>query len=282
MKNKILLAVLAIASILAVMPVSDLYGQDASKTIGGELTPDIAWHIENNTLYISGKGVVPTTMFGARSAWNDYRALFHTVVIEDGITGVGQNVFIAYKNLSSLTIGEDVKDLAPNSFNSCKNLSVVEVKGAIPPDISLSTFYKVKFKNAKLIVPAGTKTTYEADPLWNQFSKIEESAQPAKVQPATVKTLAEPCIIHLTRTGNFVGGGVKLRVFLNGVEQEKLGNAQTITMQTDRDKNELYIQQGKKRAIVVRRFDATAGGDIHIEFSYFLGYMKIMGEENKE
>ena len=152
LKNKAL-AVLTIASIMAVITASGLYGQ----MIGGELTPDIAWRIENNTLYISGKGVVPSTMFGSRSAWYNYRSQFQSVVIENGITDVGQSVFVGYKNITRLTIAGSVKDFAPNAFNSCKKLSVVEVKGATPPDINFSTFYKVKMKNAKLIVPAGTK-----------------------------------------------------------------------------------------------------------------------------
>jgi len=282
MKRKNLLAILAIVSIVAIMPASGLYGQDTQKKIGGELTPDIAWHIANDTLYISGQGVVPTTMFGAKSAWFDYRSQFHTVVIMAGITGLGKNVFTGYKDITSLIVAGSVKELGVNSFNSCKKLSVVEAKGAIPPDINATTFYGVKLKTAKLIVPAGTKSIYEADALWNKFSMMEESAQPAEVQPVPNETLSEPCNIHLTRTSNFIGGGVSLRVFLNGVEQSKLGNASTIDMQTDKANNMLYIQQGKDRAVAIRRFVATAGGDIRIEFSFFNGYMKILeGEEGK-
>jgi hypothetical protein len=277
MKNKFL-AVLAFTTIMVVMSMSDLFGQDI---VGGELSPDISWRIENNTLYISGEGVVPSTMFGARSAWHSHRSLFNSVVIEDGITDLGQSLFVGYKNITSLTIAGSVKDFAVNAFNSCKNLSVVEVKGSTPPDISLSVFYKVKYKNAKLIVPVGTKEIYASDPLWSQFVKIEESGQPATDQPAPIGTLSEPGTIYLKRTSNFVGGGVNVQVFLNGVEQQKLGNAKTNVMQTDRDKNELYIQQGKRR-IAMRRFDATAGGDVHIEFSYFNGYMKIMEENDTE
>lgn len=281
MKTKNLIAIMAFISIMTVMPASGLNGQNSQETIGGEMTPEIAWRIEDNILYLSGKGIVPTTMFGAKSLWNDYRSLFHSVVIEDGITGLGQNIFIGYKNITSLTVAGSVKDFAPNAFNSCKKLSVVEVKGSIPPDTNLAAFYKVNFKNAKLIVPAGTKAIYEADPLWNKFVTIEESAQPADTQPTftPAETLEKPCIIQLTRTKNFVGGGVGVRVFLNGIEQEKLGNGETVAMQTDQVKNELYIQQGKNRPVAIRRFDATEEGDIRIEFSYFLGYMKIMDKE---
>lgn len=281
MKNQSkLLIVWVITLIMVVIPVSSLYGQDVQKSIGGELTPDITWRIEGNILYISGKGVVPTTMFGARSAWHDYRSNFHSVVIEDGITGLGQNVFTGYKNITSLTIAGSVKDLAPSSFNSCKSLSVVEVKGATPSDINASVFYRLKYKNVKLIVPAGTKATYEADPFWGKFGTIEESAQSADMQPASTVTLTEPCIIHLKRNANFFGGGAKIKVFLNGVEQEKIGNGETIVMQTDRVKNELFLQWNKT-ALSIRRFEATAGGDIHIEYSNMIAYMKIIDEENE-
>ena len=55
--KKRFLTVLAIAAIVALKPASIVYGQD----IRGELTPEITWRIENGTLFISGKGVVPTT-----------------------------------------------------------------------------------------------------------------------------------------------------------------------------------------------------------------------------
>ena len=79
-------------------------------------------------------------------------------MIEDGITDVGQSVFICYKNITSVTIAGSVKDFAPNAFKSCKNISVVEVKGA------------------------------------------------------TAETLAEPCIIHLYRSANFVGGAINIKI----------------------------------------------------------------------
>ena len=278
MKKKNFLALLASVMIMAVWPSTAVYGQNTS----GFLNADISWRIENGTLYISGKGVVPTTMLGAKSDWYNSRSLFHSVVIEDGITFVGQNVFVGYKNLTSLKVAGSVTELSLSAFNSCKKLSLVEVKGATPPDIALATFYGVKLNKAKLIVPAGTKANYQADPLWNQFGTIEESAQPPDQIPSPVKSLAQPCTIHLRRTSNFFGGGVSVRVFLNGEEQPKLSNASTVTMQTDRDKNMLYIQQGKKNPVAARRFDATEGGEIKIEFSYFNGYMKIINGNDDE
>lgn len=282
MKNKVLL-VLTIASVVALMQVSSLFGQATSQMIAGELTPDIRWQIENNTLYIRGNGVIQTTMYGTQSAWQNQQSLFNSVVIEDGIKEIGKNVFLAHKRISSLTIGGNVRDIGFLAFSKCKNLSVVEVKGAIPPDLCIGSFYKLKFKKAKLIVPAGTKATYLADPIWSKFGTIEESVHPpTDGLPAPVETLAEPCLIHLRRTSNFVGGGINLKVFLNGVEQPmRLGNGQTILLQTDRNKNVLYFQQGKYTHSI-RRFNATSGGDVRIEYSHWFGYMQVIDEKNEE
>jgi len=101
------------------------------------------------------------------------------------------------------------------------------------------------------------------------------------VNSSSVELLETPCTVHLTRTKNFVGSAQKVKVFLNGLEMDPLGNGQTIEMETDRVENMLFIQQGKN-PVAVRRFNATSGGDINIEFSYFFGILKVIGEEKEE
>jgi len=279
MKNKSLFTLLILTFSVAIVQMPDLYAQESTNNIGGKLTPDITWRIENDILYLSGNGVVPTTKLGAKSAWFNYKSQFQSIVIEDGITGIGQNIFMSYKNIRSLTIAGTVKDISTNAFNTCTNLSLIELRGAIPPNINIATFYKLKFNNVKLIVPSGTKQTYKDDPIWSQFINIEESTYQAPANPTTPELLETPCTIHLTRTKNFVGSARKVNVLLNGSEMEKLGNGQTIEMSTDRVKNMLLIQQDKN-PVTVFRFDATAGSNINIEFSYFYGKMEIIEEGN--
>ena len=277
-----LLIILAISAIMAVFPIPSLYGQNTSETIGGELSSKVSWRIENNALYISGKDTVPTLMYLANPPWRKYIRGIQSVVIENGITHVGQRVFM-HLRINSIEIPETVRNLAIFSFYLCKKLSVVEVKGATPPDINSSVFQGVKIKKVKLIVPVGTMASYQADPEWSKFGKIEESSHVTAVQPLLEETLAAPCTIHLTRTHNKIGAKTKLKVFLNGVEQAIIGNDQTIEMQTDRVKNMLYIQQEKGNlTAAMRRFDATAGGNIYIDFSIFYGNMTVKGEANEE
>ena len=273
MKNKIVYLV-AIATVMAVMPLSILYGQDTQ----GELSSDVAWRIENNTLYISGKGFVPTVMFRQKPAWDKSRSLFNAVVIEDGITLVGKNIFAGY-NITSLSVAGSVKELSNESFSKCSKLTTVELKGATPPDLNHTTFTGVNVKKVKLIVPAGTKSTYLDDPLWSQFGTIEESTLTAQAAPA--EKLTQPCTIQLRRKGGAIA--VKFPVFLNGQEQEKLASGNTITLQTDQAHNMLYIKQGNA-PLAVRRFEAKAGGEVIITVVYIMKtnvYM-TMGEGDGE
>ena len=270
MKKRIL-TVVAIATIMVVAPLSGLFGQATD----GKLSDDVSWRIENNTLYFSGKDVLPSTMFRAKAAWSGSRTLFNAVVIEEGITLVGKNVFAGYSNITSLTVAGSVKELSNESFSKCGKLTTVEMKGATPPDLNHTTFLNLNFKKAKLIVPAGAKAAYAADPLWSKFGTIEESGQAAQAAP--VEKLAQPCTVHLIRKGGAVA--VKFPVFLNGKEQDKLGAGKTLTMQTDLSQNMLYIKQGND-PLAVRRFDATAGGEVFIKVVYVLKtnvYMYITG-----
>jgi hypothetical protein len=265
------------AIIISLISMQAIYAQEENIPKNGELSDEIKWNIENDTLFLSGSGVIPTTMFGARSAWHYSRSIFSAIVIEEGITDVGKNIFNGYKNIKSITISKTVKSIDANSFSLCKNLVSVEVKSIIPPDINYATFALSKLKKATLIVPKGTKSAYLSDPLWNMFGTIEENANSEYSEEMLAEvnaTIDPPCTIYLSRSSNFLGKSASLSVFLNGIEQEKLNNASTVVFKTSKLKNTLLIMQGKSRS-VIRRFDAKPGGEIHLDFSYFLGLIKV-------
>jgi hypothetical protein len=271
LKIKKLLLELTAMSMVCAMSALKAYGQE----IGGELSSEVKWRIEGETLYISGKGVAPTTMFGQQSPWRPYRSQFNAVVIEEGITKVGKNVFNGYKNVTSLTIAGSVESLDANSFSGCSKLATVEIKSAIPPSISVATFVSSKIKKAKLVVPAGCKSGYKDIPFWNKFGAIEESEQPAVDADEVSRTLATPCVIRLYREARYSGGAVDLNVYLNGVEQKKLGNGETIEMTTDCLKNAIAIKW-RKSDMGYFRFDAVSGGEIQINYSAATTNFKMM------
>jgi hypothetical protein len=149
----------------------DTSGQQT--TPGGKMSDDITWQVENGTLVISGTGGMPTVFFATMPDWIDLSSVLTSIVIEDGITSMGKNTFLQnYKNVTSVTIGENLTSIDTYSFMGCKNLSVVEVRAIVPPTINNAVFQKIG--KAKLVVPAGAKAAYEADKFWRKFGTIEE------------------------------------------------------------------------------------------------------------
>ncbi|MDR1406852.1 MAG: leucine-rich repeat domain-containing protein [Tannerella sp.] len=264
---------LAAAAMMAAMPALRAYGQE----IGGDLTSAARWYIADGTLYLSGRDTVPTTMFGQQSPWHPYRTQFNAVVIEEGITGVGKHVFNGYGNITSLTVAGSVRFLDDNSFSLCRNLAVVEVRSAIPPNVDAATFVLTKIKKAKLVVPTGCSAEYKDTPFWNKFGAIEESGLTATDAEEIGRTLDEPCTVRLYREARYSGAFSSLRVFLNGVEQEPLKNGQAIEMQTDRPRNRIAIKW-RKSNMGYFSFDAIPGGAVQINYSAATTNFRIMAQ----
>jgi hypothetical protein len=255
------------------MPSLKAYGQE----IGGEMTPEVKWFIEAETLHISGTGIVPTTMFGKQSPWHPYRSKFNAVVIDEGIIELGKLVFNGYKNITSLTVAGSVESLGGNAFSFCPKLATIEIKSAIPPNISFGTFAALKTKNVKLIVPDGCMAEYKDTPFWNTFGTIEESGQAAVNADKISRKLNAPCTVRVYREPRTKGGAEELLVYLNGTEQGILENGKTVEMETDRVRNKIVIKS-RKSDLKYFCFDALSGGEIQINYSAATGNIKIVDE----
>jgi hypothetical protein len=144
-------------------------------TTEGELSSDIAWRIEGETLIISGAGEMPGTsmLSGGSQPYADRISAGASVIIEDGITGVCHHAFAASK-ISSVVLGADVAKLGSYAFFNCNNLVRLEVKSATPPKVGSFAFMSTPIGKAKLIVPAGAKAAYEKAGGWKNFGTIEE------------------------------------------------------------------------------------------------------------
>jgi hypothetical protein len=286
MKKVLFLALLIIAGTVLKVNAQDVILKQDSSEIGNTQVSETStspagapekttWHIEGETLYLSGKGKVPATAFGQQSPWYQHRSQFNAVVIEEGVTEIGKFAFNGFKNITSLTIARSVRNLDGNSFSLCSNLATVEVKSATPPNVHINAFFSSKIKKAKLIVPNGCSAKYKDTPVWEKFGSVEESGQSAVDADELNRTLEASCTVHLYREARFSGGAATLRVYLNGVEQEGLDNGQTVEMKTDRLKNEIVIKW-RKSNLGRLYFDAVSGGVMKINYSAATANFKIM------
>ena len=141
----------------------------------------LSWEFEDEVLTVKGKGEIPdfrnysyrTSGLPAKlNPANQLPSSITSLIIEDGITRIGDAAFFMCTNLTSVTIPESVTYLN-RVFQACKKLTVVEVKNPIPP--LGNPFTNVSLKKVKLIIPAGTKTIYAKNKVWKKFGIIEEN-----------------------------------------------------------------------------------------------------------
>ena len=94
---------------------------------------------DDGTLTISGTGDMPN--YGDYKApWYNDRDKIKTVVIEDGVTNIGNSAFEICFNLTSVEIPNSVTSIGDNAFNSCKSLTSVEIPNSVT-SIGNGAFY---------------------------------------------------------------------------------------------------------------------------------------------
>ena len=125
--------VLDIARYLKVAAV--LYGPfpDIQNPILGT---DIKWTIsrDNKTITISGKGEMPdfdNTSSGKRCPWEDKKSEIDKVVIEEGVTTIGQNAFSKCIRLSEVQIPKTVTTIGSDAFKGCNTLRQIDIPGSV-------------------------------------------------------------------------------------------------------------------------------------------------------
>ena len=129
MKTKIFTLVLAVmASVGSVSAVSG--------TCGNNLT----WDLTNDVLTISGTGTM-TNYTSSSSPWYSYRSSITSVVIEEGVTNIGNYAFQNCSGLTSVTIPNSVTSIGENAFYNCHNLTSVTIPNSVT-SIGISAFLK--------------------------------------------------------------------------------------------------------------------------------------------
>ena len=181
-------------------------GKDVWKTFGkitdGTITnspldaTQTWWEYDDatRTLTVSGTGAMPDFNSFDDQPWKDVREKIKTVVIETGVTSIGnkaftgcevltsvtlpesgletigEKAFMGCEKLSSITLPKSVTTIKEQAFYSCYALGGVTVEwteaGSIP-NLPASAF---SYPNGKVLhVPAGTAEIYKAKDEWKKF-----------------------------------------------------------------------------------------------------------------
>lgn len=127
---------LAIALLLTCAPYAPLTATASSGTCGANLT----WTLYNEgILTISGTGSMNDYSYTSAAPWDSRRTSVKKVVIENGVTTIGNYAFYNCTNLTSVTIGNSVTTIGGSAFSSCGSLTSVTIPASVT-SISKSAF----------------------------------------------------------------------------------------------------------------------------------------------
>jgi hypothetical protein len=90
---------------------------------------DVDWELsDDGTLTISGTGNMPDyDIYSNKAPWYSDRDKIKNVVIEDGVTSIGNNAFRNCVKLTSVEIPSSVTSIGDDAFSGCYNLTSVEI-----------------------------------------------------------------------------------------------------------------------------------------------------------
>ena len=119
-----LFAICLVASLLYVMPSS------VHAATSGSCGENLTWSLSNGTLTISGSGAMENYIYNT-IPWKWDRSSINAVVIQDGVTTIGNNAFNDCDSLTSVTIGDSVSTIGDYAFRSCGSLSSVTIPNSV-------------------------------------------------------------------------------------------------------------------------------------------------------
>ncbi|MCR5042614.1 MAG: leucine-rich repeat domain-containing protein [Bacteroidaceae bacterium] len=106
----------------------------ASGTCGKDTPEDVTWRLEGEAghyrLFISGTGEMADYGYSSQP-WNTNKEYIKTVLIENGVTSIGECAFQNCTNLSSVTIPASVTSIGNGVFIDCEKLTTVSIPASV-------------------------------------------------------------------------------------------------------------------------------------------------------
>ena len=135
--NKILSALLALVLCVGLFSIGATSASAAE--ISGTCGKDLIWSLENGVLTISGTGEMNNydTLFVP--PWNLYSHLVQRIVVDDGVTSIGDRAFYGMNSLTTVILPASVTRLGEMAFYECIALKQITIPGV--ETIGWSCFY---------------------------------------------------------------------------------------------------------------------------------------------
>jgi len=126
--------------------------------------------LSSGTLTISGTGAMAHFIYGDAPWYSSYQ-LISTVVIDNGVTSIGNWAFHDCSDLISLKIGSNVTTIGNYAFRNCNKLASLIIDAITPPKLGVNSFSDVSV-NIPVYIPAASYNNYSNASGWKNFTNF--------------------------------------------------------------------------------------------------------------
>ncbi|MFI3142461.1 MAG: leucine-rich repeat protein, partial [Clostridia bacterium] len=125
--NKIIITALIAVLMICAAPLSQMVGFDFATAIEAEAADSLTWEVSSTTLTISGTGAMEDYSASSKAPWSSSSAVIKTVVIQDGVTSIGDYAFYWFTSLTSVTMADSVESIGDQAFYNCTSLKTLTI-----------------------------------------------------------------------------------------------------------------------------------------------------------
>jgi hypothetical protein len=131
----------------------------------------LTWTLIDGVLTISGTGAMTNWSQSADVSWYPVRSDIKSVVIEEGVTSIGDLAFSGCSNMATITIPSSVTSIGTYAI-ACSGLQFISCAAQTPPTCDDECFNSVD-KSIPVYVPDGKVAAYGAATGWSDFSAFK-------------------------------------------------------------------------------------------------------------
>ena len=152
-----------------VLTCDTMFTAEFAQTFSGQCGYDLYWKYEEHTLTISGTG----NMYDYNDydmPWLLFRDTTDVVILERGITGIGNNAFNGFVKLGKIELPSTLSSIGANAFAGCRKLYDIYSYAVEPPVAEKTSFANY---NVYLHVPCDNLRDYQMDAVFGTFKYIQ-------------------------------------------------------------------------------------------------------------
>ena len=96
------------------------------------------------------------------------------IVFSQNLQKINRSAFLGCTSLKEITLPKSLKTIGEQAFSVCSSLETITCSFTSPMSIPDNAFSEETYRNARLVVPEGTRTIYQATAGWKNFLNIDD------------------------------------------------------------------------------------------------------------